>query len=838
MKAHFLLPFVVVGLMVCQLSSFAQGTAFTYQGQLAVSGAPASGNYDFTFSLCDSSVGGDDLGLNVTNLDIPVTNGLFTAVLDFGQEFDGNARWLEINVRTNGASTFTTLAPRQQLTPTPYAITASNALTAATITGSLPNASLRGNYSGQVTLNNSSNVFSGSFNGEGSGLTNLNVGQFTAEVVTNNQSGVTLNGSFTGNGAGLTNLPFAETFASTNGYFTFAQNSDGSTNVTFIFTNGTPAEVGAQPLNSNLTALAGNDGGGLTNDLRALAVYVSSSYTVSASEVAAMQTMNIAYYVDTTAGNILFTFPTPPASANVTFSIVNFGTNTITLTNQPGSMFELANGYSGVYTNEVTVGGYFGKTMAWQNFNTTNWVQLASHRTVQEIRDIAGAYVGMVNGVGSNLTVNSNLMVNGLISGNGSGLTNLPFAETFSSTNGYFTFAQNPDGSTNVTFILTNLDAGNITGTLSETVLPTSAVLTNGASAVGQVPTWNGTNYTWSTINAGNVNSNTAVAFSSVTTTNLSATNIFPGYVMVGNTNLSSGGLIVNAGLTSSNAYLINNRVISGLATYPVASLIPVTPGSPLALDLIPSTGAIDANGVGDVDWIDLCNTNCLNSNPSNLKTLRLGESAEGNAIVGTIGLNGATAGGLNLIYNNGALLELNNNGIVNFANFIPAQSTVYNLGNGVQFFNNLYIRDIQFTNTSFINGVSSPGTVVVTTNLIVAGNLTVTNTASIKTNTAAFGTIPASITLGSTFTNLTGGRADFVGQFEFNGSGTGIPVLVISNLTSGLVITNSFPITSGTMAQGIEFPDVSPNDVCEAFDASAGTGASVSFSQGWWIVK
>jgi len=40
--------------------------------------------------------------------------------LDFGSGvFTGNARWLEIAVRTNGASGFVTLTPRQPLTPTP-----------------------------------------------------------------------------------------------------------------------------------------------------------------------------------------------------------------------------------------------------------------------------------------------------------------------------------------------------------------------------------------------------------------------------------------------------------------------------------------------------------------------------------------------------------------------------------------------------------------------------------------------------------------------------------------------------------------------------------------------
>jgi hypothetical protein len=108
----------------------------------------------------------------------------------------------------------------------------------------------------------------------------------------------------------------------------------------------------------------------------------------------------------------------------------------------------------------------------------------------------------------------------------------------------------------------------------------------------------------------------------------------------------------------------------------------------------------------------------------------------------------------------------------------------------------------------------------------------------SAPTNKAAFSTLTQSIALGSTFTNLTGGRADFVGQVTFNGSATGNPILVISNLTTGLVITNGIPVVSGTAMQGIVFPDTSPNDICEAIDASTGTGASISFVQGWWIVK
>src|SRR5208283_2027691 len=57
-----------------------------------------------------------------------VTNGLFTVLIDFGPGvFSGQSNWLEIAVETNGVTTFTTLSPRQELTPVPYAIFAEGA---------------------------------------------------------------------------------------------------------------------------------------------------------------------------------------------------------------------------------------------------------------------------------------------------------------------------------------------------------------------------------------------------------------------------------------------------------------------------------------------------------------------------------------------------------------------------------------------------------------------------------------------------------------------------------------------------------------------------------------
>src|ERR1035441_5668403 len=135
MKTKHLLLF---GAALCSLfaavnPAFAQGTAFTYQGRLSAQGSPASGNYDLSFSLFGVSSNGIALAGALTNSATAVTGGLFTVTLDFGANFPGAPRWLEIGVRTNGSlGSYTTLAPCQALTATPYAIKAVSADTATT----------------------------------------------------------------------------------------------------------------------------------------------------------------------------------------------------------------------------------------------------------------------------------------------------------------------------------------------------------------------------------------------------------------------------------------------------------------------------------------------------------------------------------------------------------------------------------------------------------------------------------------------------------------------------------------------------------------------------------
>src|SRR3974390_2182240 len=80
----------------------AQATAFTYQGRLNDGGNPANGIYDLRFAIYDAASGGAQQGNSVTNTATGVINGLFTVMLDFGNQFPGADRWLEIGVRTTG----------------------------------------------------------------------------------------------------------------------------------------------------------------------------------------------------------------------------------------------------------------------------------------------------------------------------------------------------------------------------------------------------------------------------------------------------------------------------------------------------------------------------------------------------------------------------------------------------------------------------------------------------------------------------------------------------------------------------------------------------------------
>ena len=143
-------------------------------------GSPVNGLYDFRFRLDADPQGNTILATLLTNA-IPVTNGLFTATIDFGAGwFNGSNYWLELDVKTNNFASYTALNPLQQITPAPYSVfatTASNVsgtVSAAQISGAMASANLSGTYGNALTLNNAENSFNGSYAGNGAAVTNVN----------------------------------------------------------------------------------------------------------------------------------------------------------------------------------------------------------------------------------------------------------------------------------------------------------------------------------------------------------------------------------------------------------------------------------------------------------------------------------------------------------------------------------------------------------------------------------------------------------------------------------------------------------------------------------------
>ncbi len=104
------------------------GTTFTYQGQLKHHGVPVNGLIDARFSLWShltSTDPVDRVGDMVSIGTIAVSNGLFSVPLDFGSAaFNGDARWLQVEIRENGDPNgpYTSLVPREPITPSPYSL--------------------------------------------------------------------------------------------------------------------------------------------------------------------------------------------------------------------------------------------------------------------------------------------------------------------------------------------------------------------------------------------------------------------------------------------------------------------------------------------------------------------------------------------------------------------------------------------------------------------------------------------------------------------------------------------------------------------------------------------
>lgn len=306
----------------------AQGTALTYQGRLNSSGAPANGLYDFRFKLYFDPLGNSQAGNSFITNAVPTTNGLFVVTIDFGAGiFTGSNYWLEVDVKTNNAGSYTVLNPFQAVTPTPYAIFAS---TAGQLSGTISSANLSGVYSGPVTFGNANNNFNGAFAGNGANVTNVDaatLGGLSAANFwkTTGNAGTTPGANFVGT---TDNQPLE---LSANGQPALRLIPDAST-------NNSPDIIGGSPTNAVTPGVVGAtvSGGGMNTIGPASLFSTNNPY----GDLGAYPSLGASY--STISGGYL-----NQIQAGATFSTVAGGAlNTI----QTGVV-------------ESTIGGGFGNTI-------------------------------------------------------------------------------------------------------------------------------------------------------------------------------------------------------------------------------------------------------------------------------------------------------------------------------------------------------------------------------------------------------------------------------------------------------------------------------------------
>lgn len=122
---------------------------FTYQGYFEYSGSPANGNFDFRITIWDLQTLGTQIASCQAFDNILIQDGLFTFHLipnaGMSETFNGDGRWLQVEVRQTGTTTWYTL-PRQPITAVPYAW---SLRPGAVIEGSTANTILRLDNSGE-----------------------------------------------------------------------------------------------------------------------------------------------------------------------------------------------------------------------------------------------------------------------------------------------------------------------------------------------------------------------------------------------------------------------------------------------------------------------------------------------------------------------------------------------------------------------------------------------------------------------------------------------------------------------------------------------------------------
>lgn len=388
-------------LFIAATSAFSQSTEFTYQGKLSDGGASNTGVYDFEFRLFDSLAGGTQLGSTQQLLGVQVTNGIFTVRLDFGAQFTGAARFLQISVKS-APGAFTVLAPRQSFTSSPYAIrsansasadnatNATNATTAnslsascvgcvtaaqiggvsgSSVTGTIPVASVPAGSASYIQNQNAAPQATSNFNVSGNGTANIFSATTQFNIGTNRVLSVAgSNNIFAGVGAGSittggANTLFGRSAGSSNttgGANTFIGFGSGSQNVTG--SNNTLVGAGADLGANNLTFATAIGVGAIVNSSNTIVLGRSTEIVRVPGDLAT---------VGTVSGGVLQS----PSHIGSTFTGTTFNGTTINATGQyeiNGSRVLSVSGTNNTFVGRLAGTVNTGSNNSFLGFNAGN----------------------------------------------------------------------------------------------------------------------------------------------------------------------------------------------------------------------------------------------------------------------------------------------------------------------------------------------------------------------------------------------------------------------------------------------------------------------------------
>jgi hypothetical protein len=427
----------------------AQGTAFTYQGQLQNNGSPASGTYNLTFSLYTNSTSGTAVAGPVTNSAVAVTNGLFAVTIDFGSSvWNGQTNWLQIGVETNGGTSFTTLAPRQQLTPVPYAIGAENMI------GTVPASQLTsiGNtnggaanfyigMAGNAASSGSDNTANGfaAFSSDTTGSRNTANG---ADALLHNLSGIDNTGD------GVSTL-----FENQSGFLNIALgyqagfNITGNSNIDIgnpgLSTDGQIIRIGNGQIQTFIAGVINGNGGGLSNLNSAQLTGTINATQLVGTSISASQLTSIG---NTNGGTGNF-FVGPSGTATT-----SGGDNTavgveVLINNTTGS------GNTGCGEGALVA------NMSGAN-NTASGALALDNNTVGADNTANGAFALVLNTSGAdNTAVGGQALDN---NGSGSDNTAVGYSTLGANTSGWYNIALGFQAGNNITTGSSNIDIGNM----------------------------------------------------------------------------------------------------------------------------------------------------------------------------------------------------------------------------------------------------------------------------------------------------------------------------------------------------------------------------------------